>query len=73
MRLKLAIICLIAWSGSALAQSGVANRHDARGNLVRGNGADAQKGVNQGRINNGQIKNAPPSVGNINGRNGSIR
>jgi hypothetical protein len=73
MILKLAIICLIAWSGSALAQSGVTNRRDARGNLVRDNGAYAQKGVNQGPINNGQIRNAPPSGGNTNGRNGSIR
>jgi hypothetical protein len=57
---------------SAQAQSGVNTQRDAQGNLVRDNGGYARSGVNQGPINNGQIRNAPaqPPVSNANQRNG---
>jgi len=74
MRLKLAIVCLIACSGAAHAQ-GVNTQRDAQGNLVRDNGSFAPRGLNQGPTNNGQIRNAPaqPPVSNANQRNGTGR
>jgi hypothetical protein len=73
MRLKLAIVCLVACGGAAQAQSGVNTQRDAQGNLVRDNGNYAQRGINQGPVNNGQIRNAPaqPPVSNANQRNGT--
>jgi hypothetical protein len=75
MKLKLAIVCLIACSGAAQAQYGVNTQRDAQGNLVHDNGGYAQRGVNQGPVNNGQIRNAPaqPPVSNANQRNGTVR
>ena len=75
MRLKLAIICLVACSASAQAQYGVTNQRDAQGNLVRDNGGYAQRGVNQGPVNNGPIRSAPaqPPIANANQRNGTVR
>jgi hypothetical protein len=59
MRLRLAILGLIACSTSALAQSGVSTQRDGYGNLLRDSGAYQTRGVNQGPINNGPIRNAP--------------
>jgi hypothetical protein len=75
MRLKLAVVCLVACGGAAQAQSGVNTQRDAQGNLVRDSSSYAQRGINQGPINNGQIKNAPPQppVSNASQRNGNGR
>jgi hypothetical protein len=75
MALKLAIVCVLACSGPALAQSGITNQRDAQGNLVRDNGTYAQRGVNQGPVNNGPIRNAPPQppTANTIQRNGANR
>jgi hypothetical protein len=75
MRLKLAIICLVVCSASAQAQYGVTNQRDAQGNLLRDNGSYTQRGVNQGPVNNGAIRNAPtqPPVANANQPIGASR
>jgi hypothetical protein len=75
MAWKLAIVCVMACSSPALAQYGISNQRDAQGNLVRDNGAYVQRGVNQGPVNNGQIRNAPaqPPTANANQRNGAAR
>ena len=72
MRMRLAIILLVVCSSPALAQYGITNQRDAQGNLVRDNGAYAQRGVNQGPINNGPIRNAPaqPPTANADQRRG---
>jgi hypothetical protein len=75
MRLKLAMVSLIVFGGAAQAQSGVSTQRDAQGNLVRDSGGYAQRGINQGPINNGVIRNAPaqPPVSNAGQRNGNGR
>ena len=72
MRLRFAIILLVVSSGSALAQYGITNQRDAQGNIVRDNGPYAQRGVNQGPVNNGLIRNAPtqPPTANAGQRRG---
>lgn len=66
MKIRLAILCLIAFSTPALAQYGISNQRDMYGNIVRNNGTYSSSGVNQGPVNNGPIRNAPaqPSVTN---------
>lgn len=66
MKIRLAILCLIALSTPALAQYGISNQRDMYGNIVRNNGSYSSTGVNQGPVNNGPIRNAPaqPSVSN---------
>jgi hypothetical protein len=59
MRFCLAMFCILACGTAASAQSGVSNQRDAYGNLVRDNGAMSPRGVNQGPVNNGTIRNAP--------------
>jgi hypothetical protein len=57
MRLSLVVVCLVACSNAASAQSGVSNQRDMYGNLVRDNGAS--RGINQGPVNLGPIRHAP--------------
>jgi hypothetical protein len=57
MRLRLVVVCLIACSNAAWAQSGVSNQRDMYGNLVRDNGAS--RSLNQGPVNLGPISKAP--------------
>ena len=66
MKIRLAILCLIAFSTPALAQSGISNQRDMYGNIVRNNGTYSSTGVNQGPVNNGPIRSAPaqPSTTN---------
>jgi hypothetical protein len=59
MRFSLALLCLIAFSNSALAQYGVSTQRNAQGNLVRDSGAYSPTGINQGPVNNGPIKDKP--------------
>jgi hypothetical protein len=59
---------MLACGGSALAQYGVSNARDGYGNLVRSNGANAGRVVNQGPINNGPISNAPAQPTTSNSR-----
>jgi len=63
----LVIVCLLVCGAPAVAQSGVSNQRDQRGNLVRDNGGYSTTGVNQGPVNNGPIKNAPaqPPINNV--------
>lgn len=56
MRLRLALLCLIAFSNSVFAQDGVSNQRNAQGNLVRDSGPYSPTGINQGPVNNGPIK-----------------
>ena len=56
MRLRLALLGLIVFSNSALAQYGVSNQRNAQGNLVRDSGVYSPTGINQGPVNNGAIK-----------------
>ena len=68
MILKVALCLIVGFSlSAAAAQSGVAARRDASGNLVRDNGPYSPRGVNQGPVNNGSIRNTPtqPSTTNI--------
>jgi hypothetical protein len=60
MRFGLALSCLLACCTSAMAQYGVSNQRDAYGNLVRDAGGYSRRGINQGPVNNGAIKNTPP-------------
>jgi hypothetical protein len=59
MRFRLAIFCLMTFTCSAYAQSGVSSQRDMYGNLVRQSGPYSTRGINQGPINNGAIRNAP--------------
>jgi hypothetical protein len=46
-------------------QSGVSNQRDAYGNLIRNSGGYSVKGIDQGPVNNGPIKNSsaqPPTT-----------
>ena len=67
MKFGLVIFCLLACGASAVAQSGVSNQRDARGNLVHDTGGYSASGVNQGPVNNGPIRNAPaqPPTNNV--------
>jgi hypothetical protein len=51
------VVCLIACSNAAWAQSGISNQRDIYGNLGRDNGAS--RSLNQGPVNLGPIRNAP--------------
>jgi hypothetical protein len=75
MRLRLALLCLIAFNNSALAQYGVSNQRNAQGNLVRKSGVYSPTGINQGPVNNGPIKNAPaqPPTANAGTNKGANR
>jgi hypothetical protein len=59
VRLRLALLCLIAVGNSALAQNGVSNQRNAQGNLVRDSGSYSPTGINQGPVNHGPIKGRP--------------
>jgi hypothetical protein len=69
MKLIMTVLLLVGFSLPAMAQSGVAARRDASGNLMRDTGPYLPKGVNQGPVNNGQIRNAPAQPSNANARN----
>jgi hypothetical protein len=60
MKTSITIVCLLASAFPALAQSGVSNQRDMYGNLVRDGGAYSPRAVNQGPVNNGQIRSTPP-------------
>ncbi len=68
MRFTLAIFCILACAGSAWAQYGVSNARDGNGNLIRNNGANPGRVVNQGPINNGPISTAPAQPPTANSR-----
>ena len=68
MKFTLAIFCLFAAGASASAQSGVSTQRDMYGNLVRSNGTNLPKGINQGPVNNGPINRAPPQPPTTNSR-----
>lgn len=59
MKIRLTILCLIAFAGPALAQSGINNQRNAYGNIVRDSGPYSGSGVNQGPVNNGPIRQTP--------------
>jgi hypothetical protein len=71
----LVIFCLLACNNAAWAQSGVSNRRDGNGNLVRDNGVTLPGGVNQGSVNNGAIRNAPmqPTANGVGVAKGAVR
>ena len=75
MRLRLALLGLIAFSNSALAQYGVSNQRNAQGNLVRDRGVYSPTGINQGPVNNGPIKDRPaqPPTANAGTNKGANR
>jgi hypothetical protein len=75
MRLRLALLGLIAFSNSALAQYGVSNQRNAQGNLVRDSGVYSPTGINQGPVNNGPIKDGPahPPTTNVGTNKGANR
>ncbi|MGA7807979.1 hypothetical protein [Bradyrhizobium sp.] len=75
MRIGWAVVCLTAWSHLAPAQPGISIHRDVYGNLVRDTGAYSPRGVNQGPVNNGRIRNAPaqPPTGNMGLPNGTGR
>jgi hypothetical protein len=75
MRLRLALLCLIAFSNSALAQYGVSTQRNAQGNLVRDSGVFSPTGINQGPVNNGPIKDRPaqPPTANAGANKGANR
>jgi len=68
MRFTLAIFCMFACGTSALAQYGVSNVRDGNGNLVRSNGTNSGRVINQGPINNGPISTAPAQPPTANSR-----
>jgi hypothetical protein len=59
----------------AVAQSGVSNQRDAYGNLIRNTGGYSVRGVNQGPVNIGPIKNssAQPPTANVGTAKGTVR
>jgi len=59
MKTTIAIVFLLAGAGSALGQSGVSTQRDMYGNLVRGGGDFAPRGVNQGPQNMGPARSTP--------------
>jgi hypothetical protein len=71
MRVMLVVFCLFAGATSALAQSGVSNRRDIYGNLVRSTGTYSPTGINQGPVNNGPITSAPAQPPTSNSRVGN--
>ena len=75
MRFGLAMLCLLARGPSAVAQSGVSNQRDAYGNLIRNTGGYSVRGVNQGPVNIGPIKNssAQPPTANVGTAKGTGR
>jgi hypothetical protein len=75
VRFGLAISCLLACGSSAMAQSGVSNQRDAYGNLIRNTGGYSARGINQGPVNIGPIKNssAQPPTTNVGAAKGAGR
>lgn len=67
MKFGLALLCFVACTSSSLAQYGVSPQRDRFGNLIRNGGTYSDRGVNQGPINNGSVRNAPaqPPTANI--------
>jgi hypothetical protein len=60
MKFRLAILWLIIFGSSALAQYGVSNQRDMYGNLLHDGGATSPTGINQSTPNNnGAIRNMP--------------
>jgi hypothetical protein len=59
MKLRLTVLCLIAFADPALSQSGVSNQRNMYGNIVRDSGPYSGTGVNQGPVNNGPIRQSP--------------
>jgi hypothetical protein len=75
MKFRLTIVCLIAFTAPALAQSGVTNQRNMYGNIVRDSGPYSGTGVNQGPVNNGPIRQSPaqPPQTNMNPSRGVRR
>jgi hypothetical protein len=59
---------MLACGTSALAQYGVSNVRDGNGNLIRNNGANSGRVINQGPNNNGPISAAPAQPPTANSR-----
>ena len=68
MRITLAVICLVACSGSAFAQYGVSNARDGNGNLIRNSGMNPGRNYDRTPVNNmnGPIKQTITPAPNIN-------
>jgi hypothetical protein len=76
MRLILAICCVIAWSASAPAQTGVTNPRDANGNLIRNTGMNPVRGSSPAIVSNpgGTVRSTlgptPPTNARLNNGTG---
>lgn len=67
MKFGLALLFFVACISAALAQYGVSNQRDRYGNLIRNGGPYSDRGVNQGPVNHGAVRNAPaqPPTANL--------
>ncbi len=71
MRFTLVVFCLLAGGAAAFAQSGISNRRDMYGNLVRSTGTYSTRGINQGPVNNGPVATSPTQPPTSNSRTGA--